>query len=382
MIPLTIPTINKDMESAIIDSINNETMVGGESVLKFEEEFARFIGTDFAVTVNSGSSALLLTFYAMKINAGDGVISPSATFVSTINGATILGGRPLFCEIGNDYVISIQSFREISQRNKCRFVIPVHLYGHPCNMNDIMIEAKENGIRVIEDAAQAHGAKYKNKKVGSFGDAGIFSFYPTKNMTVGGDGGMITTNSKHIRDSVIKMRDVGRKTKYTHDEVGYTLRLNSVNAAVGRVQLKNLERWNEERRKRAQIYHNQLADLDDLILPPLSQNGFESVFHMYVIRTQYRNLLGAWLFLNKISSAVHYPMPVHRQPAYRGYGHDTSLHFTDEWSNTVLSIPIYPYLSIEDQSIVIQNIHRFFDERLYNSDKVKNVELEWSKKLI
>ncbi len=381
-IPLTVPTISKDMEVAMVNSINSETMVGGESVSRFEEEFARYIGTDYAVAVNSGSSALLLTFYAMRIKVGEGVITPSATFVATINGATSLGGRPQFCEIGNDYVMSIESFRKIWKRNKCRFVIPVHLYGHPCNMDEILAESNEKSIRVVEDAAQAHGAKYKKDRVGSFGDAGIFSFYPTKNMTVGGDGGMVSTNDKHIRDSIIKMRDVGRVTKYTHDEIGYTMRLNSVNAAIGRVQLKYLDDWNDERRKRAQIYYKQLSDCTELILPPMSNNGLYSVYHMYVIRTQYRNLLGAWLFLNHISCAVHYPIPVHRQPAYNKYGLDANLNFTDEWSSSILSIPIYPSLSSEDQAYISQTIRRFFDEKLYESNKVKKYEIEWSRKLI
>jgi perosamine synthetase len=382
LIPLTMPVFNKDMEDAAINSLNNEKMVGGESVYKFEEKFAKYVGTDYAVSLNSGSSGILLTFHALEIQVGDRVIAPSATFIATLNGPCLLGAVPVFCEIADDYVISIDALRNILKRTKCKFIIPVHLYGHPCNMDEMMEIAQTKNTILIEDAAQAHGARYRGKKIGSFGEAAIFSFYPTKNMTVGGDGGMVTTNNKKIHDSILKMRDVGRRTKYIHDEIGYTLRLNSLNAAIGKVQLDYLDRWNQKRRDLAQRYDRSLSGVGDLILPPSSNGANESVYHLYVIRTENRNSLGTWLLMNRICTGIHYPIPVHRQPPYLGYQNDFELHFTDNWSKTVLSIPIHPNLESNDQKFIIGMIQRFFDERLYESEKVIMESKKWSTELI
>jgi perosamine synthetase len=383
LIPLTIPAFTKDMEEAAINTLNNDMLVGGESVHEFEDEFARHIGTDYALAVNSGSSALLLTFHSLGIKPRDKVVAPSATFVATINGPSILGGIPVFCEIGDDYVMSLKSLEQAIKRNvDAKYIIPVHLYGHPCDMDPIKHLAQKKDIVIVEDAAQAHGAKYKGKRVGSIGEAAIFSFYPTKNMTVCGDGGMITTNNKKIYETVMKMRDVGRLTKYTHDKIGYTLRLNSVNAAIGKVQLKYLDEWNQKRRTLAKRYHDKLNGIRDLILPPESNNNNESVYHMYVIKTEKRNALGAWLSMNEISTSVHYPIPVHRQPVYEGFHNNVDLNFTDEWSNTVLSIPMFPRLDHKAQDYVISKIQQFYYERVYEIEKVKNEQLAWSAKLI
>jgi len=382
LIPLTVPVMTKEMKEAAVHALENEMLVGGESVLKFEEDFAKYIGTDYAVSTNSGSSALLLAFNGINTKNGDNVVAPSATFIATINGACILGAKPLFCEIDNDYVISPEQLESILNKNEVKCVIPVHLYGHPCDMSSIKDTAEMKNVILIEDAAQAHGAQHLNKKVGSMGEAGIFSFYPTKNMTVGGDGGMITTNSKRIYESVFKMRDVGRKTKNTHDEIGYTLRLNSVNASIGKVQLKYLDSWNEKRRIIAMRYQKKLEGVGDLILPPNDETYSKSVYHMYVIRTKKRNLLGTWLSKNGISTGVHYPLPVHRQPAYRKFAKNILMTFTDEWSRTVLSIPIHPNLNSQDQKFIINIISRFFDERLYQQKELQDEERLWTARLI
>jgi perosamine synthetase len=376
-----MPIIDKEMKEKAILVLENEMLVGGESVIKFEEEFAKYVGTDYAVSTNSGSSALLLTFYAVNLTMGDKVVAPSATFIATVNGASFLGGKPLFCEIGPDYTISCEGLQKLIAQNSVKCVIPVHLYGLPCNLSSILEIIRRKDILLIEDAAQAHGAKYKNEKVGSFGQAGIFSFYPTKNMTVGGDGGMITTNDKKIFESTLKMRDVGRRTKYIHDMIGYTLRLNSVNAAIGRVQLKHLDEWNKKRRSIARRYTQKLSGVGDLILPPNDETYKESVYHLYVLRTEKRNLLAVWLSKNGVSTGIHYPVPVHRQPPYRKFAKNT-LSFTDEWSKTVLSIPIHPNLKYSDQKYIINLVTRFYDERLYQLKDLKDEEKLWLTKLI
>ena len=369
------------MKESAIRAFDNEMLVGGESVYKFEEAFSRYIGTDYAVSTNSGSSALLLAFNAINTKIGDKIVAPSATFIATINGACLLGARPLFCEIGPDYGISSDHLESMLDRSKVKCTIPVHLYGHPCDMSSIEEIVERKKVMLIEDAAQAHGAEYKNKKVGAFGEAAIFSFYPSKNMTVGGDGGMITTNNRTIYETSNKMRDVGRKTRYTHDKIGYTLRLNSVNAAIGKVQLRYLDSWNKKRRSIANKYSRRLRALKDLILPPEDDRDRKSVHHMYVIRTTKRNLLGSWLSKNGISTGLHYPVPVHRQPAYRKFG-ENDLPFTDEWSNTVLSIPMYPDLSPQDQEFIISTILKFYDERVYEKKELKDEVKLWSKKLV
>jgi perosamine synthetase len=379
-----VPVITNEMKKAAIEVLDNEMLVGGESVIKFETDFAKYVGTDYAISTNSGSSALLLTFYAVNTKFGDNAVTPSATFIATINSACLLGAKPLFCEIGSDYVISPIELEKIINKNEVKCIIPVHLYGHPCHMSSIKDTAKKKDIILIEDAAQAHGAQHRKRKVGSFGEAAIFSFYPTKNMTVGGDGGMITTNSKKIYESALKMRDVGRKTKYTHDKIGYTLRLNSVNASIGKVQLRYLDTWNEKRRKIAFRYQKKLEGLGDLILPPDDDTYSKSVYHMYVIRTKKRNLLGTWLSKNDVSTGVHYPLPVHRQPAYRKYRKfvENKLTFTDEWSRTVLSIPIHPNLDPHDQEFIINIVTRFYEERLYEQKELHDEEKSWSARLI
>lgn len=380
MIPLTLPVINEEMMDSAMHAFTNEMLVGGESVIRFEEEFAKYVGTDYAISTNSGSSGLLLTFHALNTKHGNKVVAPSATFIATVNGACILGAQPLFCEIGANYLMDLNQLEKIVKKNEIKYVIPVHLYGHPCDMSSIRDIVRGKKIFVIEDAAQAHGARHRNKKVGCLGDAAVFSFYPTKNMTVGGDGGMITTNSKTIYESALKMRDVGRRTKYTHDEIGYTMRLNSVNAAVGKVQLRYLDAWNEKRRTVANKYRKGLQGIGDLILPPEDTINNKSVYHLFVLRTQKRNLLGTWLSKNGISTGVHYPLPVHRQPAYlksRG----EPLPFTDEWSKTVLSIPMHPKLQSQDQKFVINTIKKFYDEKLYQSKELKHQEKKWSDKL-
>jgi perosamine synthetase len=381
LIPLTMPVLSKEMKDTAVHVLENEMLVGGESVNKFEEVFGKYVGTDYAVSTNSGSSALLLAFYAINLNIGDKVVAPSATFIATLNGACLLGANPLFCEIGLDYVISSEQLEKILNKSEVKCVIPVHLYGRPCDMSSILDIVKKKNVILIEDAAQAHGAQHKNNKVGTFGEAAIFSFYPTKNMTVGGDGGMITTNSKKIYESALKMRDVGRKTKYTHDEIGYTLRLNSVNAAIGKIQLQHLDEWNNKRRAIAKKYRNKLTGVGDLILPPEDETFNESVYHLYVLRTKKRNLLGTWLSKNGISTAVHYPIPVHKQPAYQKFAGNL-LAFTEEWSKTVISIPMYPNLDSNDLEYIINMVTRFYEERPYEQKDLKDEEKKWSNKLI
>jgi len=382
-IPLAKPVINQEMIEAVISALQDEKLVMGESVFKFEEEFAHYIGVKHAISVNSGTSGLMLVAEAYGLKPKDEVIVPSATFISTVNGAVKLGAKPVFAEISlRTYTIDVNDvIRKINEKTK--MIIPVHLYGYPAELDPLLEAAEE--IIIVEDAAQAHGAKYKGKRIGGVSHAAVFSFYPTKNLTVGGDGGMITTNDDELAEKLRKLRDVGRKSRYTHDLIGYTMRLNTVNAAIGRVQLKYLDRWNERRRHLAKIYDQNLSQLDEVKTPPPPDNDHLPVYHLYVIRvpSEHRNMLGAWLEENNIQALIHYPIPVHEQPAYSylGYSHE-NLPLTKEWAKTVLSIPMFPELKDDQVKYISELIYEFYDKKLYLNRELARRGEKWLNKLM
>jgi dTDP-4-amino-4,6-dideoxygalactose transaminase len=232
---------------------------------------------------------------------------------------------------------------------------------------DVIVETAEgNGLYMIEDACQAHGAVYKGRRVGSLGDVGCFSFYPSKNMTVAGDGGMLVTDDEEIAEKAAKLRDCGRVSKYVHDLIGYTSRLNTVNAAIGRVQLKNLDMWNERRRKNAAIYDRFLSDLDELALPPSGGSRVKPVYHLYVIRLKQRNKLKKWLEENGIGCGIHYVLPIHLQPIYKQlYGFSGGEYpKSEELCRTCLSIPMHPRLNLEEIRFVSEKVHEFFEKKI------------------
>lgn len=383
-IPLSKPIITGDMVEAMVQALQNEKLVMGESVYKFEEEFARFVGVKYAVSVNSGTSALLLCYHALGVKVEDEVLAPSATFISTTNGAVILGARPVFAEINPEtYTLDTRNI-EVRVSVKCKVVVPVHLYGYPANMDPIIALSEERGVFVLEDAAQAHGAKYKDRRVGSIGGAAVFSFYSIKNMTVGGDGGMVTTNDPEIAHMVSKLRDVGRRSRYLHDLVGYTMRLNTVNAAIGRVQLRHLDEWNRRRRQIAKLYDEILSGVEEIKTPPPPDSIHEPVYHLYVIRVrkEHRNALGAWLTKYGVQAAVHYPVPVHLQPAYDGFEYKVGdLPLTEKWSETVLSIPLYVEMSDDDVKYVAEAVQGFYEKRVYTDKDFLKVGKDWIKRL-
>jgi len=377
-IPLSKPIITKDMIEAAIQALQNEKLVLGESVYKFEEEFAKFIGVKYAVAVNSGTSALLLAYIALNVVNGVKFITPSATFISTASMGVIAGGRPLFADIDlNTYTIDPRHVYELlREHNDVKVVVPVHLYGYPADLEPLIDMAKEKNIAIIEDCAQAHGALYKGKKVCSWGDVGIFSFYPTKNITVGGDGGMLVTDNEEVANIARKLRDCGRSSKYVHDELGYVFRLNTINAAIGLVQLRYLESWNHRRREIAQLYDKLLSDIEEITTPPKPTPDKTPVYHLYVIRLRdesTRNTLGAWLESHGIQALIHYPVPLHRQPVFRNFARDISLPNTERWAKTVLSLPMYPELTNDEVHYISEKIHEFFEKNVHR-DK------EWTKR--
>jgi len=365
-IKLMEPILTNEMVNVAIDALRKERFLKGESVEKFEKEFAKYIGTKYATAVNSGTSALHLSLIAMGVNRGDYIVTTPATFIATANVIVYTGAKPIFVDISLEtYNIDPQKLEEAIKEHKdtIKAIIPVHLYGHPCEMDAIREIAEKYNIRILEDACQAHGAVYKGRRVGSFGDAGAFSFYPAKNMTVCGDGGMVTTNDDKIVGMVESLRDVGRSkdNPYIHEYIGYTARMNTVNAAIGRVQLRYLEEWNEKRRKIAREYDKKLDGIGDLILPPKGNSKIKPVYHLYVVKTKYRDQLKDYLEKKGIECGIHYPLPVHLQPPYKRMGFKEGMFpNAEKWAKEVLSLPMHPNLTKDDVEYISGCIEEFF----------------------
>jgi len=364
-IPLAKPVFDEEMKKAAVEALLNERFVLGESVYKFEEEFARYCNVDFAVSTSSGTNALQIAFVALGIKPGDRVITTSASFVATSNAVLHARGEPDFADIAlTTYTIDPGRIRR-AVGPKTRGVVPVHLYGYPADMDAVNEVAEKEGLFVVEDACQAHGAIYKGRKVGGLSSAACFSFYSSKNMTVAGDGGMLVTDDKKVAEDSKKLRDCGRVSQYVHDVVGYTSRLNTVNAAIGRVQLKRLDEWNEKRVRNAGEYDRLLSDVEGLSLPPSGDGRTKPVYHLYVVRTSRRDDLEKWLRSNGIHCGIHYSLPIHLQPVYKGmYGFtEGMLPKSEELCRTCLSLPMYPSLGSEEIEFVSERIHEFFGSR-------------------
>ena len=375
-IPLAKPVFDKEMEHAAVDALRNEHFVMGESVYKFEEEFAKFCGTKYGVSTASGTSALQLSLLALGLNGGDEVITTPYSFIATANVTLHVNSLPVFADV--DLMTRNLDPRSVKARvtSRTKAIMPVHLYGYPAEMDAIMDIAKDRGLAVVEDACQAHGAEYHGRRAGSIGDVGCFSFYPSKNMTVCGDGGMLVTNNEEVAKKVAKLRDCGRVSHYEHDMIGFTSRLNTVSAAIGRVQLRRVEEWNRMRRRRAAWYKHLLDDIGEIIVPPGESSSVKPVFHLYVIRSIERNRLKTWLEENGVQCGIHYPIPIHLQPIYESmYGYQGG-HYpnTELLSKTVLSIPMFPDLTKEEIEYVCEKIGEFVTHKTASSPD-REVEL-------
>jgi len=347
-IPFFVQEFTSEMEEAAIHALRNESFVGGESVSKFEEEFAEYTGVKHAVSVSSGNSALQISLMALGIADNSKVVTPTNSFIASANCIRMTNAHPILADIDlKDGGIDVSGITQSVDA-----IIPVHIYGNPCNFDSVKAFAEEQKIPIIEDACQAHGAVYKNRKVGSLSDVGCFSFYPTKNMTVGGDGGMTTTNNEEIAQKISSIRDNGRKTKNEFDKLGFTMRLNTVNAAIGRIQLKHLDEKNSRRREIVSIYKKNLVE--DCILPE-NENG-KSVYHQIVIRHSKRNEIRKGLADNDIGSAIYYETPIHLQPIYQEYGY--KLPNSEKFSKEVMSLPSYPLLTDEQILVICEHVNK------------------------
>lgn len=336
--------IKDEIDEAVERVLDNCQFVLGPEVAEFEKEFASYCGTADCIALNSGTSALHLALLAAGVGPGDEVITVPFTFVASV--ATILyaGARPVLVDIEpRTFNMDPDAIKAaISPRTKA--IVPVHLYGHPADMDPILEVARRHHLVVIEDAAQAHGARYKSRTVGSIGDIACFSFYPTKNLGAYGEGGAVTTNHPGYARTIRMLRDWGQDRKYHHLLHGYNYRMEGLQGAMLRVKLRHLEKWTECRRKIAQTYNEQLAGSD--LLLPAEMAGARHVYHLYTIRSDKRDALQAALQEEGIQTGIHYSIPAHLQPAYAnlGYGPD-SLPESEKAAREVLSLPLYPELT-------------------------------------
>ena len=305
------------------------------------------------MAVNSGTAALHAALLAHGIGAGDEVITTSFSFIATANSILFTGAKPVFADIEADTfnIDTNDILNKITPKTKA--LMPVHLYGHPAEMKTIMEIADERNLVVIEDACQAHGASYGDKKVGSFGTGG-FSFYPTKNMTTS-EGGMITTNDKAVADRARMVRSHGSKQRYLHEMVGYNLRMTDISAAIGLVQLGKLDGFTSMRQKNAKVLSNGLRDINRITIPTI-RNDCEHVFHQYTIRAENRDELAAVLNKASIGTGMYYPIPIHKQPIYQELGYDDKLPECEKAAMESLSLPVHPGVSNDDLNEIIENV--------------------------
>jgi len=347
-------SIKEEIDSAIKEIIENSVFVLGEKLEQFENEFAEFCGVRYAVGTGSGTSALHLSLTALNIGAGDEVITVPNTFIATPETISHCGAEIKFVDINeNSYTIDASRI-ENAITDKTKAVIPVHLYGQPADMDSINEIAKKYNLKVIEDAAQAHGAEYKEKRVGSLGDTACFSFSPGKNLGAYGDAGIITTNNKEIAEKIKLLRNHGRKEKNIHIVEGYNYRMDTLQAAVLSVKLKHLNRWNEKRRKNAGLYNDFLSD--NKIITPKEMSYVKHVYHIYCIRSKQRDEIKEKLNKNNIAAEIHYPLPLHLQPAYKRLNYKKgNFPVTEKISEEILSLPVYPELT-EEQIKNISNV--------------------------
>jgi len=317
----------------------------GDELSKFEEEYAGYIGTTCCIGVNSGSDALILALKAIGISPRDEVILPSHTFIATADAVVRNGAIPVFADIDpQTYCLDFNSVTGMITP-RTRALIPVHLYGHPADMAPLQELAEEHAFPIIEDACQAHGAEYRSKKTGGIGDIGCFSFYPGKNLGAYGDAGCIVTNDKEIAERIRMLRNYGQRKKYEHICIGMNSRMDEIQAAVLRVKLRYLDQWNGRRRKLAKVY-NELLERDNLI-KPVEMSYAHHVYHQYVVRVKNRDGLFRSLREHNIEAGIHYPVPVHQQPAYKGKGLMAGLPITEIITKEILSLPIHPWMEEE-----------------------------------
>jgi perosamine synthetase len=350
VIPISKPIIGKEEHKAVAEVLESGMLAQGDVVKEFEDKFAAYIDVDYAIAINSGTAALHTALASIGIKNGDEVITTSFSFFATASCVLMQNAKPIFVDIdpGTYNIAQSEIEEKISKRTKA--IIPVHLYGQPCKMKEIMDIAEEHNLKVIEDAAQAHGAEYDGGKSGSIGDIGVFSFYSTKNI-ITGEGGMITTNDAGIAERAKMIRNHGQRERYLHECLGYNYRMTNIAAAIGLAQLKKLDKLNEGRINNARYYDKKLNADKPYIAPKVKH-----VFHQYTIRVKERDKFLEHLEKNGVGYGIYYPVPLPRQPLFNI---GDSFSAAELASKEVVSIPVHPSLSNADVKRVVEVVNSY-----------------------
>ena len=348
--------IGPDVEKAVVEVLRSGSYILGKNNTALQEELAKYIGVKHTVTLNSGTDALHLALRALDIGKGDEVITVAFTFVATTESVEIVGATPVFVDIDKDTFNIDAKLIEEKITPKTKAIMPVHLYGQPCDMDVIMDVAKRYNLYVIEDCCQAIGAEYKGKKVGTFGDIGCYSFYPTKNLGAMGDGGLVTTNSDYLKDRIVALRNHGGAVRYHHDEIGVNSRLDEVQAAILRVKLPYIDEWNKKRREHAAFY-NKLFEGQADIETPKELDGTYCVYHQYTVKVPNRDEVHKLLQEAGIGAMIYYPIPLHMQKVHAHLNvPENSLPVTVENTKLVMSLPMFPEITEEEQRTVVEEV--------------------------
>jgi dTDP-4-amino-4,6-dideoxygalactose transaminase len=344
--------LKPEIDSAVARVLASGNFILGPEVAAFEEEFAAFVGTSYAVGVNSGTSALHLALLACGIGPGDEVITVPFTFVATIAAIEYTGAKPILIDVDPETLTMDPAWLEAAISPRTKAIVPVHIYGQTADMTTIMEIASRHGIPVIEDAAQAHGATHADRSAGSIGLAGCFSFYPGKNLGAAGDGGAVTTNDADLARKLRLLRDWGSATKYRHEIKGFNFRLDAIQAAILRVKLRALYDWTAARQSHARFYREAFSRVG--IRTIAEREGDRHAYHIFAIRTSNREAIMHKLASEGIATGIHYPIPVHLQDAYPGLGGTGSFPVSEHACQEVLSLPIYPELSDDTLARIVE----------------------------
>lgn len=355
-------SLQVELEQALRRVFDQSAFILGKEVAAFEAEFAAYMGASHAIGVSSGLDALRLALLGLGIGPGDEVVLPANTYIATAFAVSAIGATPVLVDVEEErFGINAPALEKlITDRTKA--VIPVHLYGQASDMDRILDVARRNGLYIVEDACQAHGAQWSGKMCGALGDAGCFSFYPSKNLGAAGDGGMIVTNDATVAKRLRILRDYGQESKYNHVIKGWSARLDGIQAALLRVKLAHLNAWNERRAHHAALYGAGLANVQGLWTPP-SLSSPDHIYHLYVVRAKRRDALMEYLSDRGIQTGIHYPVPIHLQPAYADLGHRRGdFPVAEQLADEILSLPMYPELTKEQIEVVTTTVRDFFTE--------------------
>lgn len=350
----------RDLEAAVRPVLEGSAFILGPQVAAFEKDFAAFCGCRHAIGVACGLDGIKLALRALGIGPGDEVITAANTFIATAFAISSVGATPVLADAdsGTLNIDPARAAEAITPRT--RALMPVHLYGQPAEMDPLLDLARQHGLPIVEDASQAHGARYRGRRTGSLGALGAFSFYPAKNLGAFGDGGLVTTNDGALAERVATLRNYGSIVKYHHDLLGENSRLDTVQAAILQVKLRHLDGWNAKRRRLALRYGELLKDVGDLILPNPPAH-LEHVYHLYVVRTKRRDALQKHLADQGIGTMVHYPIPIHLQRAYAGMSWKAGqFPVAEQTAGEILSLPLFPELTDPEQDCVAEAVARFF----------------------